>query len=68
MAAVLAEKFADKFPQLFACMCRIVHVVRNVRGTAWVAYDRLHHRQALAQRSLDRATEDSALYNEAFVG
>lgn len=68
MAAVLAEKFPAKSPQLFAYMRRVVHAAKNFRGTAWVAYDRLYRRQAAAQRSLDWATEDAALYNEAFVG
>ena len=68
MAAVLAEKFPDKAPQLFAYLRRIVHAARNFQGSAWVAYDRLYRRQALARHSLDWAQEDSALYNEAFVG
>ena len=53
---------------MFAYMRRVVHAAKNFRGTAWVAYDRLYHRQAAARRSLDWALEDSALYNEAFVG
>ena len=68
MAAVLAEKFPDKAPQLFAYLRRIVHAARNFQESAWVAYDRLYRRQALARHSLDWAQEDSALYNEAFVG
>ena len=68
MAAVIAEKFPDKAPQLFAYLRRIVHAARNFQGSAWVAYDRLYRRQALARHSLDWAQEDSALYNEAFVG
>ena len=68
MAAVIAEKFPDKAPQLFAYLRRIVHAARNFQGSAWVAYDRLYGRQALARHSLDWAQEDSALYNEAFVG
>ena len=68
MAAVFAEKHPSKAPQLLAYVKRIVHVSRNFHGMAWVAYDRLYHRQALAQRSLDWAQEDSSLYNEAFVG
>ena len=68
MAAVLTEKFPRFSPQLFAYMRRVVHAAKNFRGTAWVAYDRLYRRQAAARRSLDWALEDSALYNEAFVG
>ena len=47
MAAVLAEKYPDKAPQFLAYLRRIVHAARNFHGTAWVAYDRLYHRQAL---------------------
>ena len=55
-------------PQILAYLRRIVRAARNFQGAAWVAYDRLYRRQALAQRSLDWAKEDSSLYNEAFVG
>ena len=34
MAAVLAEKFPSKAPQLFIYMRRIVHAARNYRGTS----------------------------------
>ena len=68
MAAVIAGKFPDKAPQLFAYLRRIVHAAQNFQGSAWVAYDRLYRRRALARHSLDWAQEDSALYNEVFVG
>ena len=68
MAAVLAEKFPTFSPRLFAYIRRVVHAEKNFRGTAWVAYDRLYRCQAAARRSLAWALEDSALYNEAFVG
>ena len=68
MVAVLAERFPSKAPQLWAYLRRIMHAARNYHGLAWVAYDRLYRRQALSQHSLDWAQEDSALYNEAFVG
>ena len=55
-------------PQLFTYLRRIVHAARNFQGSAWVAYECLYQRQALARHSLDWAQEDSALYNEAFVG
>ena len=67
-AAVLAESFPDKAPQLLAYLRKIVHAARNFQGKAWVAYDRLYQRQVLAQRNLDWAKEDPSLYNEAFVG
>ena len=67
MAAVLAGCFPDNTLQLLAYLGRIVHVARIFHGTVWVVYDRLYRRQALTQRSLDWAKEDSSLYNEAFV-
>ena len=39
MAAVLAEKFPAKSPQLWAYLRRIMHAARNYQGSAWVAYD-----------------------------
>lgn len=68
MAAVLSEKFPHKATHLFGYQWRIIHATKTFRGTAWVAYDRLYRRQAASQHSLDWAAEDSALYNEAFVG
>ena len=68
MAAVLAEKFPKKAPQLFMYLCRITYAARNFQGVAWVAYDCQYCRQALAWGSLDWGQEDSSLYNEAFVG
>ena len=54
MAAILAESFPDKAPQLLVYLMRIVHAARNFQGMAWVAYDRLYQRQ-LAQCSLNLA-------------
>jgi len=68
LAGVLAKKFPDKAPELFAYLKRIVHASRNFEGSTWVAYDRAYRRQALASRSLDWSIEDPSLYNEAFVG
>ena len=68
MAAVLAESFPDKAPQLLVYLRRTVHAARNFQGMVWVAYNRLYQRQALAHCSLNWAKEDPSLYNEAFVG
>jgi len=68
MAAVLTRRFPAKAPSLFAYMRRVVRASRTFDGQAWVTYDRLFRRQAAANRSLDWATEDQALYNEAFAG
>ena len=48
MAAVLAEKFPAKSPQLWAYLRRIVNAAQNYQGSAWVACDREYRRQALA--------------------
>ena len=53
MAAVLAKSFPDKAPQLLAYLRRIVQAARIFQGTAWVAYNKLYRRQALAQHSLN---------------
>ena len=64
MSAVLCAKY----PDLAMYLRRIVHCARKFEGHAWVTYDRLYRRQAAASRSLSWATEDQALYNEAFSG
>lgn len=53
-------------------MRRVIRSARNLDGTGWVAYDRIYHRQALAQQNvlhkLLLAVEDATLFNEVFVG
>ena len=68
MAAVLAAKYPSKAPDLLMYLRRIVYCARKFEGHAWVTYDRLYRRQASANRSLNWAAEDQALYNEAFAG
>ena len=68
MSAVLVERYPIKAPHLFAYLRRIARAARSFRGPAWVAYDRMFRRQALARRSLDWGIEDPGLYSEAFVG
>ena len=53
LASVLAAKHPEKTPQLWAYQRRIVQSCRNFDDRAWVAYDRIYSRQALANRSLD---------------
>lgn len=68
MATVLVEQHPSKAPHLFAYLRRISRAARNFQGAAWVAYDRMYRRQALAKGSLDWGIEDPGLYSEAFVG
>ena len=68
MASVLVERYPSKAAHLFAYLKRIARAARNYRGPAWVAYDRMFRRQALARKSLDWGIEDQALCSEAFVG
>eukprot|EP00731_Ephydatia_muelleri_P014516 Em0008g236a len=68
MAAVLAAKYPSRAPDLLMYLRRIVYCARKFEGHAWVTYERLYRRQASANRSLNWAAEDQALYNEAFAG
>eukprot|EP00731_Ephydatia_muelleri_P007126 Em0003g1374a len=67
MAAVLAAKYPSRAPDLLMYLHRIVYCARKFEGHAWVTYDRLYRRQTSANRSLNWAAEDQALYNEAFA-
>ena len=68
MASVLVESHPEKATHLFAYLRRVSRAARNFQGSAWVAYDRIYRRQALARGSLDWGLEDPSLYSEAFVG
>eukprot|EP00731_Ephydatia_muelleri_P034984 Em0089g15a len=68
MAAVLCARYPARGPDMFMYLRRIVHCARKFEGQAWVTYDRQYRRQAAASRSLNWATEDQLLYNEAFSG
>ena len=68
MAAILSPKFSQKAPELLAYMWRIIHADRKYDGAAWVTYDRMYKRQAVAWHSLDWSQEDQALYNELLAG
>ena len=68
MASVLVERYPSKASHFFAYLRRISRAARNFQGSAWVAYDRMYRRQALARGSLDWGVEDPGLYSEAFVG
>ena len=53
MAAILSPKFSQKAPELLAYMWLIIHADRKYDGAAWVTYDRVYKRQAVARHSLD---------------
>ena len=68
MAALIASRFPQKVPELFAYQASIVRAERNFADRRWVAYDRCYRREALAQKSLDWSMPNARLYNEAFTG
>ena len=68
MAALLASRFPDKAPELFAYQASIVRAERNFDDRCWVAYDRCYRREALAQKNLNWSVTNARLYNEAFTG
>jgi hypothetical protein len=49
-------------------MRTIVRASRNFEGAAWASYDAAYRRQAANKQSLDWATIDPTIYNEAFTG
>ena len=68
MAAILATRFPDKSPELWAYQATIVRAERNYDGKRWVTYDRQYRREALARKDLNWSVTDPRLYNEAFTG
>ena len=68
MAALLAARFPEKAPELFAYQASIVRAERNFVDRRWVAYDWCFRRESLAQKSLDWSVPNARLYNEAFTG
>ena len=68
LVAVLASRFPEKTPHFMAYLRTITRASRNFEGAAWASYDMAYRRQAANQHSLDWATIDTALYNEAFTG
>ena len=68
VAAVLATRFPEKAPELFAYQATIVRAERNYEGKRWVSYDRQFRWEALARKDLNWSVTDSRLYNEAFTG
>ena len=68
MAAILATRFPEKAPELFAYQASIVRAERNFEGRRWVTYDRCYRREALATKDLNWSAPNLRLYNEAFTG
>ena len=68
LAALIASRFPEKAPELFAYQASIVRAERNFDDRRWVTYDRCFRREALAAKSLDWSVPNLRLYNEAFTG
>ena len=68
MASILATRFPEKAPELFAYQASIIRAERNYEGKQWVAYDRQFRREALARKDLNWSVPNLRLYNEAFTG
>ena len=68
MAAILATRYPEKAPELFAYQAAIVRAERNYETGRWVTYDRQFRREALARKDLNWSVPDPRLYNEAFTG
>ena len=68
MAALIASRFPEKAPELFAYQASIARAERNFDDRRWVSYDRCYRREALAPKNLDWSVPNARLYNEAFTG
>ena len=68
LVAVLSTKHPSKTPHFMGYMRTIVRASRNFEGAAWASYDAAYRRQAANKQSLDWATIDPTIYNEAFTG
>ena len=68
MAALLASRFLEKAPELFAYQASIIRAEQNFDDRRCVTYGRCFRREALAQKSLDWSIPNARLYNEAFTG
>ena len=68
LVAVLSSKFPSHVGDFMAYQRTIIRASKNFEGTAWAIYDRCFRRRAAAIKSLNWASIDSALYNEAFTG
>ena len=68
MAALLSTRFPEKAPEFWVYQATIIRASRNYDNSAWVAYDRQFHREALASKDLNWSVPNHRLYNEAFTG
>jgi hypothetical protein len=67
MAAILATRFPDKAPELFAYQATIMRADQNYEGKRWVQYDRQFRREALSRKNLNWSVTNSRRY-ETFTG
>ena len=68
MVAVLATRFPEKAPELWAYQTTIVKVAHTYEGSNWVLYDRQYRRDMLARKDLNWSVPNTRLYNETFTG
>ena len=68
LVAVLVTTHPQKAPQFMGYLRTIVRASRTFEGSAWASYDAAFRRQAANRKSLDWATIDPTIYNEAFTG
>ena len=68
MASILATRFLEKAPELWAYQSTILKAAHNYEGSNWVAYDCQFRREMLARRDQNWSATNTRLYNEAFTG
>ena len=68
MATILASRFPEKAPELWAYQATISRATHNYEGGNWIAYDRQYRREMLAKGDLNWSSPNARLYNEAFTG
>ena len=68
MAAILATRFPEKAPELWAYQTTIGKVAHTYEGSNWVLYDRQYRRDMLTRKDLNWSVPNTRLYNEAFTG
>ena len=68
MASMLATRFPEKAPELFAYQATIAWAERNHERKRRVSYDHQFQRETLARKDLNCSVTDPRLYNKAFTG
>lgn len=68
MVVILGAAYLSFVGEFMAYQQAIIVACRNFEESAWVVYDRIYHRWAAAQHSLNWSVVDSALYQQTFTG